>query len=126
MHGICLHEYLCANVNAVRVCLWQSQMWLNEQNHVTLSLRTYVIPHGFSDMRNQSVSHLPPLCMHAAGVSGDGGIERLLCLYANSEDGPVRKNVAICVAKLAKQPELKQRITELRGMEMLTQAGRLQ
>jgi hypothetical protein len=60
----------------------------------------------------------------AAVVAQSGGIERLLCLFANSADGPVRKNAAICVARLAKVPELKLRIEALRGMEMLVQAGR--
>jgi hypothetical protein len=60
----------------------------------------------------------------AAVVAQSGGIERLLCLFANSADGPVRKNAAICVARLAKAPELKVRIEALRGMEMLVQAGR--
>jgi hypothetical protein len=56
--------------------------------------------------------------------SDAAGIEKLLCLFANSADGPVRKNAAICVARLAKVPELKVRIEALRGMEMLVQAGR--
>ncbi|KAG5186749.1 hypothetical protein JKP88DRAFT_308946 [Tribonema minus] len=60
----------------------------------------------------------------AAAVAEAGGIERLLCLFANSEDGPARKNAAICVARLARDCALRPRIEALRGMEMLVQAGR--
>ncbi|CAM9377994.1 unnamed protein product, partial [Choristocarpus tenellus] len=53
-------------------------------------------------------------------------IPRLVCLFANS--GPpapitVRKNAAICMARLGKIPDHKQVLTELRGMEMIVQTG---
>ena len=48
-----------------------------------------------------------------------GGVEQLITLLRDAKNPSVRKNVAICVARLARTPEAKQRITSLRGMEML-------
>ncbi|CAM9530495.1 unnamed protein product, partial [Hapterophycus canaliculatus] len=63
----------------------------------------------------------------AKQVVGAGGIPRLVSLFANSgvEGGGLsaRTNAAICLAKLAREPLHKQMIAELRGMEMLVQAG---
>ena len=52
------------------------------------------------------------------------GIAKLISAFANSSDGPVRKNAAICLAKLAKNPCAREKIDHLRGMEMLMHAGR--
>ena len=48
-----------------------------------------------------------------------GGVEQLITLLRDAKNPSVRKNVAICVAKLARTPEAKERITANRGMEML-------
>ncbi|CAM9996297.1 unnamed protein product [Ectocarpus sp. 13 AM-2016] len=63
----------------------------------------------------------------ATQIVDAGGIPRLISLFANSggEGGAIsaRTNAAICLAKLARDPMHKQMIADLRGMEMLVQAG---
>ncbi|CAM9363301.1 unnamed protein product [Ectocarpus fasciculatus] len=63
----------------------------------------------------------------ATQIVDAGGIPRLVSLFANSggEGGALsaRTNAAICLAKLARDPMHKQMIADLRGMEMLVQAG---
>eukprot|EP00753_Platysulcus_tardus_P006854 PLAT14640.1.p1 GENE.PLAT14640.1~~PLAT14640.1.p1 ORF type:complete len:834 (+),score=351.78 PLAT14640.1:26-2527(+) len=51
------------------------------------------------------------------------GIATLVDLLKETADGPVRKNVAIALAKLARDPATMPRIRELRGMEILVQLG---
>lgn len=52
------------------------------------------------------------------------GVERIVCLLANAKDGPVRKNVAIVLARLMKgDAAAAERIRDLRGMEMILQLG---
>jgi hypothetical protein len=53
-----------------------------------------------------------------------GGVETLVCLLANAKDGPVRKNVAIVLARAVKgDAAAGQRVRDLRGMEMMVQLG---
>eukprot|EP00752_Nemacystus_decipiens_P002264 g2145.t1 len=65
-------------------------------------------------------------CIAEQVVAADG-IPRLISLFANSggEGGALsaRTNAAICLAKLAREPRHKKMIADLRGMEMLVQAG---
>lgn len=57
-------------------------------------------------------------------VCEEQGAERLVSLLANSNDGPVRKNAAIVIAKLVKRGgKVADRIRALRGMEMIVQLG---
>jgi len=51
------------------------------------------------------------------------GIERFITLLRDSKDGPVRKNVAIALAKLTRNPKAMEKIKALRGMEMLRELG---
>ncbi len=49
------------------------------------------------------------------------GIERLICAMATCTDMRVRKNIAILLAKGSKLPDVKDRITHFRGMQMLVE-----
>ncbi len=51
-------------------------------------------------------------------------IDSLVALLANAPDGPVRKNTAIVLARMAKDGRSMARIRELRGMEMLLQLNK--
>ena len=52
------------------------------------------------------------------------GIERLVCALANFKEMPVRRNAAVCLAKTMHiKPETKDRIRDLRGLEMITTLG---
>jgi len=53
-----------------------------------------------------------------------GVIDSLVTLLANAPDGPVRKNTAIVLARMAKDKSSLARIRELRGMEMLVQLNK--
>ena len=56
-------------------------------------------------------------------AAGDA-VERLVCALANFKDMPVRRNCAVCLAKLmAACPATKDRIRDLRGIEMITILG---
>jgi hypothetical protein len=46
-------------------------------------------------------------------------VERIICCFVSYPDIRVRKNLAILLAKLSRYPKLKERISQLRGMEML-------
>ena len=49
-------------------------------------------------------------------------VEKLICCFANVHDIRVRKNIAIILAKGSKLfPSVKQKVQDLRGMEMLTE-----
>merc|ERR1712023_458559 len=48
-----------------------------------------------------------------------GLISSLIELIKKAKDGPVRKNAAIALARLAKKPQWLQAIRDLRGMEIL-------
>merc|ERR1711907_454302 len=52
-----------------------------------------------------------------------GLIDRLVSLLANTKEIVVRKNVAIVLAKASRDSQAKERIRELRGIEMLMQLG---
>ena len=55
--------------------------------------------------------------------AGGGLLERLVALLANTQDMAVRKNVAIVLAKAMRHEPSKNRVRELRGIEMLVQLG---
>ena len=60
----------------------------------------------------------------ADGVVEVGGVERLVCSLAHFKDLSVRKNCAVALAKvMAARPESKDRVRELRGIEMITTLG---
>jgi len=50
-------------------------------------------------------------------------VERLITVLRDSDDGPVRKNAAICLAKLTRVPAAMEDIRKHRGMEMLRELG---
>lgn len=52
-----------------------------------------------------------------------GLLDRLISLLANTKEIPVRKNVAIVLAKAMRNPTANTRVRDLRGMEMLMQLG---
>lgn len=52
-----------------------------------------------------------------------GLLDRLISLLANTKEIPVRKNVAIVLAKAMRNPTANTRVRELRGMEMLMSLG---
>lgn len=61
------------------------------------------------------------------GSGGTDGLERLLCQFACSGGNTqaeisTRKNCGICLARLAKDPLVRARMDELRGMEMLRES----
>ncbi|CAM9250033.1 unnamed protein product [Chrysoparadoxa australica] len=56
-------------------------------------------------------------------IALSGGIEQLLSLFANSSTA-VRKNAAVCIAKMARHADWKGRIEELRGIEMLLETSK--
>jgi tetratricopeptide (TPR) repeat protein len=52
------------------------------------------------------------------------GLERLVCALANYKEITVRKNCAVTLAKaMAARPAAKERVRELRGIEMITTLG---
>merc|ERR1711924_19061 len=52
------------------------------------------------------------------------GLERLVCALANYKEITVRKNCAVTLAKaMAARPAAKDRVRELRGIEMITTLG---
>ena len=52
------------------------------------------------------------------------GLERLVCALANYKEIAVRKNAAVALAKaMAARPAAKERVRELRGIEMITTLG---
>lgn len=53
----------------------------------------------------------------------EGLLERLVSLLANTQELAVRKNVAVVLAKAMRDGRAKERVRELRGMEMLVQLG---
>ncbi|KAH8061388.1 hypothetical protein JL722_4003 [Aureococcus anophagefferens] len=60
----------------------------------------------------------------AADLAAHGGIEKLVCCLANYKEMPVRRNCAVCLAKLmAIDKDLAPRVRELRGVEMITTLG---
>ena len=61
----------------------------------------------------------------AAALVKAGGIERLVCALANFKELAVRRNVAVCMAKTmaVSDESVKERVRELRGMEMITTLG---
>mmetsp|Transcript_17135 Transcript_17135/g.52054 ORF Transcript_17135/g.52054 Transcript_17135/m.52054 type:complete len:281 (-) Transcript_17135:21-863(-) len=60
----------------------------------------------------------------ADGLVEAGGVERLVCSLAHFKDLSVRKNCAVALAKvMAARPESKDRVRELRGIEMITTLG---
>jgi tetratricopeptide (TPR) repeat protein len=70
-------------------------------------------------------------CLTPDAVNGDvgacvvesEGVARFITLLRDSKDGPVRKNVAIALAKLTRNPKAMEQIKALRGMEMLRELG---
>lgn len=60
----------------------------------------------------------------ATDLIADGALERLVCAIANYKELPVRRNCAIVLAKImALVPASKDRVRELRGLEMITTLG---
>lgn len=49
------------------------------------------------------------------------GVEKLICAMATCVDMRVRKNIAILLAKGCRVPGIRERITELRGMQMMVE-----
>eukprot|EP01036_Dinobryon_divergens_P025280 gene25280-33810_t len=49
------------------------------------------------------------------------GVEKLICAMATCVDMRVRKNIAILLAKGCKVPGIREKITELRGMQMMVE-----
>ena len=49
------------------------------------------------------------------------GIEKLVCSMATCTDIRVRKNVAILLAKGCRDPSVRQRVSELRGIQMMVE-----
>ena len=64
-----------------------------------------------------------PTSAAAKRLFGCGLLERLVALLANTQEMAVRKNVAIVLAKSMKDPAAKDRVRELRGIEMLMHLG---
>lgn len=64
-----------------------------------------------------------PSSAAAKRLFGCGLLERLVALLANSQEIAVRKNVAIVLAKSMKDEAAKERVRELRGIEMLMHLG---
>lgn len=57
-------------------------------------------------------------------LAAEEGLERLVCAFANASDGPLRRNIAGCLARVVKGggPHA-DRLRELRFMEMMVQVG---
>ncbi len=49
------------------------------------------------------------------------GVEKLICAMASCTDIRVRKNIAILLAKGCKIPAVREKVTELRGMQMIVE-----
>ena len=70
---------------------------------------------------------LMPYAEQPAGIAalyGDKklmGIEKLICSMASCTDMRVRKNIAILLAKGCRDAEVRERVTALRGMQMIVE-----
>jgi len=73
------------------------------------------------------ISFLDACPDHVTSIVKEGGIERLVCILANSsrQHQTITNNAASALARLAKSggPEVKQRCRDLRGMEILLALG---
>lgn len=49
------------------------------------------------------------------------GVEKLICAMASCPDMRVRKNIAILLAKGCRVPGVRERMTALRGMQMMVE-----
>lgn len=62
-------------------------------------------------------------CGHRRLIRGQKlmGIEKLICSMASCTDMRVRKNIAILLAKGCRDAEVRERVTALRGMQMIVE-----